>query len=238
MTSLSARDWARTDFYAVLGLDERATAAEIDAAYKRLAKELHPDTRPDDPDAPARFAAVARAREILGDPWTRQAYDASRAEIRRPEPGTASVWHNLAPPPPARERRPMPPRLRITIGVALLVAALAMGAWTLVAMVGSGGTDRSVATTGVVRADGDRRLVTFRTRQGSVVTAVVPARVTAAPGSRITVHYLPADPTRIIVRDSNILVLITLGIAAIKLAVGGVLVLAYPRLRARFPGSA
>ena len=238
MTSLSARDWTRTDFYAVLGLDERATSEEIDAAYKRLAKELHPDTRPDDPDAATRFAAVARAREILSDPWTRQAYDASRAEIQRPQPGTAPVWHNLAPPPPVRDRRPMPTRLRIAIGVVLLVGALAMGTWTLVAMLGSGGTDRAVAVTGLVRADGDRRRVTFRTRQGSVVTAVVPDRVTAAPGSRITVHYRPEDPTRIIVRDSNILVLITLGIASIKLAVGGVLVLAYPRLRARFPGSA
>lgn len=238
MTSLGARDWTRTDFYAVLGLDERATAAEIDAAYKRLAKELHPDTHPDDPDAATRFAAIARAREILGDPWTRQAYDASRAEVRRPEPGTAPVWHNLAPPAPVRARKPMPPRLRIAIGIVLLVGSLAMGTWTLVAMFGSAGTDRTATATGVVRASGDQRRVTFRTRQGSVVTARVPDRVTAAPGDSITVHYRPGDPARIVVRDSNILVLITLGIAAIKLAVGGVLVLAYPRLRARFPGSA
>jgi len=238
VTSLGARDWTRTDFYAVLGLDERATAAEIDAAYKRLAKELHPDTHPDDPNAADRFSAVARAREILGDPWTRQAYDASRAEVRRPEPGTAPVWHNLAPPAPPKARRPMPPRLRIAIGAVLLVAALAMGIWTVVVMAGSGGPDGTVATTGLVRSTGDERRVIFRTRQGSVVTALVPDRVTAAPGERITVRYRPADPTRIVVRDSNVLVLITLGIAAIKLAVGGVLVLAYPRLRARFPGSA
>lgn len=238
MTSLGARDWARTDFYAVLGLDERATAAEIDAAYKRLAKALHPDTHPDDADAPTRFAAVARAREILSDPWTRQAYDASRAEARRPEPGTAPVWHNLAPPAPPKARRPMPPRLRIAIGAVLLVGAVAMGIWTLAVMSGSSGANGTVATTGVVRAAGDERRVTFRTRQGSVVSPLVPERVTAAPGDRITVRYRPADPTRIVVRDSNILVLITLGIAAIKLAVGGVLVLAYPRLRARFPGTA
>ena len=69
MTSLGARDWTRTDFYAVLGLDERASAAEIDAAYKRLAKELHPDTHPDDPDAATRFAAIARARVLVRSPY-------------------------------------------------------------------------------------------------------------------------------------------------------------------------
>lgn len=238
MTSLGSRDWARTDFYAVLGLDERATRAEIDAAYKRLAKELHPDARPDDPTAADRFAAVARAREILGDPWTRQAYDAGRAELRRPEPGSGEVWHNLAPPPPARPGRSLPPRIRIALGVLLLLAGLAMTAWTLEATLGSGGTDRSVATTGVVRTAGDERRVTFRTREGSVVSPRLPERVTASPGDRITVHYLPEDPTRIIVRDSNVLVVITLGVAALKLLAGGVLVMAYPRLRARFPGSA
>ena len=238
MTSLGSRDWARTDFYAVLGLDERATRAEIDAAYKRLAKELHPDARPDDPTAADRFAAVARAREILGDPWTRQAYDASRAELQRPDPGTGEVWHNLAPPPPVRPGRALPARVRIAIGVVLLVAGSAMTAWTLVATLGSGGTDRAVATTGVVRTAGDERRITFRTREGRVLSPLLPDRVTASPGDRIRVHYLPEDPTRIIVRDSNILVVITLGVASLKLLVGGVLVLAYPRLRARFPGSA
>ena len=64
MTSVGARDWARTDFYAVLGLAPSASAAEVEAAYKRLAKELHPDRNPDLPDASDRFAAVVRAREI------------------------------------------------------------------------------------------------------------------------------------------------------------------------------
>jgi hypothetical protein len=237
VTSLGARDWSRTDFYAVLGLDERAEPAEIDAAYRRLAKELHPDAAPDDPDAGARFAAVARAREILSDPWTRRAYDASRAEARRPDPVADRSWQNLAPPPPRKPARPMPPRLRIAVGTALLIGALAMGVWTVVASVGTGEAG-TVVTTGLVRVAGEGRTVTFTTGRGSVVTAALPNRITAAPGDRITIRYRPSAPRRIVVRDSNLLVVITLGVAALKLAVGGVLVLAYPALKARFPGRA
>ena len=72
MTSVGARDWARTDFYAVLGLAPSASAAEVEAAYRRLAKELHPDRNPDLPDASDRFAAVVRAREILGEEGLRR----------------------------------------------------------------------------------------------------------------------------------------------------------------------
>jgi molecular chaperone DnaJ len=62
------------DHYATLGVSRTATPDEIKKAYRRLARELHPDTNPD-PTAEARFKEVARAYEVLGDPERRRRYD-------------------------------------------------------------------------------------------------------------------------------------------------------------------
>lgn len=64
-----------TDYYASLGVSRNASPEEIKKAYRRRARELHPDTNPD-PAAEAQFKEVARAYEILGDPERRQRYDA------------------------------------------------------------------------------------------------------------------------------------------------------------------
>ncbi len=66
------------DLYAVLGVDRRASAAEIKRAYRRLAVELHPDRHPDDPDAEARFRRINVAYHTLVDPERRARYDAAR----------------------------------------------------------------------------------------------------------------------------------------------------------------
>jgi molecular chaperone DnaJ len=62
------------DFYATLGVSRTASADEIKRAYRRLARELHPDTNPD-PAAEAKFKEVARAYEVLGDADRRHRYD-------------------------------------------------------------------------------------------------------------------------------------------------------------------
>lgn len=67
------------DPYAALGLTKTATEAEIKKAYKRIARESHPDLNPGDPKAEARFKAVSSAHDLLKDPERRARFD--RGEI-------------------------------------------------------------------------------------------------------------------------------------------------------------
>jgi molecular chaperone DnaJ len=62
------------DYYAVLGVRRDADADEIKKAYRRLARELHPDVNPD-PQTQERFKEITQAYEVLSDPGKRQMYD-------------------------------------------------------------------------------------------------------------------------------------------------------------------
>ncbi len=63
------------DYYKVLGLDRTATQTDIRKAYRRLAKQYHPDINKDNPQAQERFQEINEANEVLSDPEKRKRYD-------------------------------------------------------------------------------------------------------------------------------------------------------------------
>ena len=81
------------DLYRLLGVPRDASREEIARAWRRRARDEHPDARPADDGAPGRFRALAGAWQVLGDPACRAAYDralaregqpAARSAVRRP----------------------------------------------------------------------------------------------------------------------------------------------------------
>jgi molecular chaperone DnaJ len=65
----------RPDYYKTLGVDKKASADEIKKAYRKLARQYHPDRNPDDKNAEARFKEISQAHDVLGDPDKRKQYD-------------------------------------------------------------------------------------------------------------------------------------------------------------------
>lgn len=63
------------DYYKVLGLDRKATTADIKKAYRKLARKHHPDLNPNDKEAQRRFQEINEANEVLSDPESRKKYD-------------------------------------------------------------------------------------------------------------------------------------------------------------------
>jgi molecular chaperone DnaJ len=68
-------DWASKDYYAVLGVDKKATQTDIKKAYRKLARANHPDSNPGDTAKHEKFKAVAEAYDVIGDDEKRKKYD-------------------------------------------------------------------------------------------------------------------------------------------------------------------
>ena len=75
------------DPYQVLGISADATGADIARAYRRLARAVHPDSRPGDPAAAGQFRALSEAYGLLSDPSRRAAWD----HRHQPRPATRSA---------------------------------------------------------------------------------------------------------------------------------------------------
>jgi len=86
------------DLYEVLGVARDASREEIALAWRRRAREAHPDARHGDAAAPERFRAAAEAWQVLGDPGRRAAYDRS-LDPGRPA-GRVPVTVRHSPPSP------------------------------------------------------------------------------------------------------------------------------------------
>ena len=88
------REWYEKDYYKVLGVVSTASDKEITRAYRKLAKQYHPDTNPGSEE---RFKEISAAYDVLGDADKRKEYD----EVRRLGPLAGGFG--------ARPRRPAPP---------------------------------------------------------------------------------------------------------------------------------
>jgi curved DNA-binding protein len=71
------------DYYKILGVDKNASEKEIKKAFRRLARQHHPDLNPDDPKAEERFKEINEAYEVLSEPEKRSKYDQLGSDWQR-----------------------------------------------------------------------------------------------------------------------------------------------------------
>lgn len=76
---MASQDWIEKDFYKILGVTKGVSDADLKKAYRKLAKDNHPDLHPGDQAAESRFKDISEAYDVLSDATERKEYDAVRA---------------------------------------------------------------------------------------------------------------------------------------------------------------
>lgn len=76
---MSSSDWANKDYYKVLGVSKNAKPEEIKKAFRKIARDNHPDSHPGDKAAEARFKEASEAHDVLGNEKKRKEYDQQRS---------------------------------------------------------------------------------------------------------------------------------------------------------------
>lgn len=76
---MASQDWVDKDFYKILGVAKDASDADIKKAYRKLARQHHPDTNAGNAASEKKFKDISEAYSVLSDPDERQQYDAIRA---------------------------------------------------------------------------------------------------------------------------------------------------------------
>jgi molecular chaperone DnaJ len=84
---VSTKDFLEKDYYKALGVAKDASGSDIKKAYRKLARELHPDKNPGDAKAEARFKEVSEAYGVLSDETRRREYDEARSLFGSGMPG-------------------------------------------------------------------------------------------------------------------------------------------------------
>ena len=75
---MSTKDWIEKDYYKVLGVSKDAKPEEIKKAYRKLARDNHPDQNPGNADAERRFKEISEANDVLSNEAKRKEYDEAR----------------------------------------------------------------------------------------------------------------------------------------------------------------
>ena len=76
---MASQDWFEKDFYKILGVTKEVSDAELKKVYRKLARQFHPDSNPDNAKSEARFKEISEAYSVLSDKDQRAEYDQMRA---------------------------------------------------------------------------------------------------------------------------------------------------------------
>jgi len=125
---MSHSEWGEKDYYEILGVRPGATAKDIIAAYRGLARQYHPDVVGSDQNELAKFKQVSEAYEVLSDEESRRRYDRRRKSSRRGRSSSSAATQFGEPPQhanpaftwvqrPQRQRAPLPTEFEIELPI-------------------------------------------------------------------------------------------------------------------------